>query len=105
MRDIQSLGAGDILQSRSATDIILFAGSGGVDNTELAEDKVLQQVGPFEDEEVFVEFYELNDARKVPSKGIGWKSTLIMILTVIIYLNSNQSIHSLYSQISNLIFL
>ena len=71
MRDIQSLGAGDIQQSGFAADIILFAGSGGVDNTELAEDKVLQQVGPFEDEEVFVEFYELNDARKVPSKGIG----------------------------------
>jgi hypothetical protein len=42
MYDIQPLGAGDIQQGGFAADIIFFAGSGGVDNTEFAEDKVLQ---------------------------------------------------------------
>jgi hypothetical protein len=65
VRDIQSLGAGDILQSGLATDIVFFEGACSLDNTELAEDKVLQQAGSLEDEEVLVEFHQLNHSGKV----------------------------------------
>ena len=65
---LQSGGAGDLLQGGVDANIIFFEGTGSLDNTELPENKVIEQTGSHKDEEVFVEFPQRNDSANFPPK-------------------------------------
>ena len=68
MRDLQQGGTGNLLQGGVDANIIFFEGTGCPDNSELPEDKIVEQTGSPEDQKVLVEFHQRNGPGNFPPK-------------------------------------